>query len=239
VADRSGSAGRPPGRGQPNPYIVVGALVVVGLLVGSALAFSQAPRPSPPRSTSAPPTGDAGSLPPPETGTPDVGGSLSPGGSGGAGSPGGSPSVRIDPSLLAILPSDVGGLVVTEDPQTEALDASDPSHASDLDGIARAVVADPSTSDLGVASVVRLRQGVFSEAYYRSWRETFDQGVCSRAGGVAGSAETVIAGRQAFVGHCSEGVLTYHVYLADRNIIVSVMSLGEARLGEKLVAGIR
>ena len=239
MTNRSGSAGRPPRRGQPNPYVVVGALVVLGVLVGSALAFSQSPRPSPTRGTSATETGDAGSLPPPETGTPDVGQASPSSPATASGSAGGSPSVRIDPSLLAVLPTDVGGLAVTEDPQTEALDASDPSHAADLDAIARAVVANPSTSDLGVASVVRLRQGVFSDGYYRSWRETFDQGVCSRAGGVAGSAETVIGGRQAFVGHCSEGVLTYHVYLPDRNLIVSVMSLGDARLGEKLVAAIR
>jgi len=236
VANRSGPAGRPPRRGQPNPYIVAGALVALGLFVGSVLAISQPPRPSPTPPIAA--TGEAGSLPPPETGTPDVAATSSVGSPPASGIVSGSPSVRIDPSLLLILPSDVGGLTVSEDPQTEQLDASDTSHAADLDAIARAVVASPSTSDLGVASVVRLRQGIFSDAYFRSWRETFDEGVCSRAGGVAGSAKTSIAGRQTYVGHCAEGVLTYHVYLPDRNVIVSVMSLGDQRLGEKLVEGI-
>ena len=236
MAPRSGPSGRPPRRGQPNPVVLIGALVVVGVLVGSVIAITQQPQASP-RPTTAPPTGEAGSLPPPLTGTPDVG--TSPTASGSEAASAQSRSVRIDPSLLAVLPSDVGGLAVVEDPQTESLDASDPSHAADLDAIARAIVASPSTSDLGVASVVRLKPGVYSDAYYRSWRETFDEGVCSQAGGVAGSAETTIAGRQSFVGHCSGGVLTYHVYLADRGLIVSVMSLGDQRLGEQLVAGIR
>jgi hypothetical protein len=237
VASRSDSAGRQPRRGQPNPYIVVGALVVVGLLVGSVLALTQAPRPS--AAPTATPTGEAGSLPPPETGTPGPAQSASAGNPGSSDAGSGSPSVRIDPSLLAILPSDIGGLTVSEDPQTEALDASDPSHATDLAAIARAVVASPSTNDLGVASVVRLQPGIVSDAYFRSWRETFDAGVCSQAGGVGGSAEATIGGRQAFVGHCTGGVLTYHVYLPDRNVIVSVMSLGDQRLGEKLIEGIR
>ena len=80
---------------------------------------------------------------------------------------------------------------------------------------------------------------MYSDDYYRSWRETFDQGACSQAGGVAGSAETTIAGHTSFIGHCTGGVLTYHAYLASGDVIVSVTSLGDRRLGERIVEGLQ
>jgi hypothetical protein len=153
--------------------------------------------------------------------------------------PSSSGSVRIDSSLLAHLPSTVGGLALIEDPDTESHDAADPAHAVDLAGLAVAIAADPSTGNLAVASVVWLKPGIYSDAYFRSWRETFDTGACSQAGGVAGSAESVIAGHRTFIGHCAGGVLTYHVYLTAPDIIVSISSIGERRLGELIVQGLR
>ena len=110
-------------------------------------------------------------------------------------------------------------LGLIEDPETESHDAADASHAADLAGLAVAVAADQSSGDLAVASVVRLKPGVFSDDYYRSWRDTFDQGACSQAGGVAGSAETTIAGHPSFIGHCTGGVLTYHTYLPSGDVM--------------------
>lgn len=153
--------------------------------------------------------------------------------------PSASGSVRIDPSLLAHLPSTVGGLALIEDPDTESHDAADPAHAVDLAGLAVAVAADPSTGDLVVVSIVRLKPGIYSDAYFRSWRETFDTGACSQAGGVAGTAEALIADHRTFIGHCTGGVLTYHVYLPATGSIVSISSIGERRLGELVVQGLR
>jgi hypothetical protein len=209
--------------------------VVIGVLVGSILAVMQLPRPSPTPLGKA--TVDAGSPSPPATGTP--GSTISPASSTSSTAPSASASIPIDPSLLGVLPAEVGGLPLTEDPATEATDAADPAHTVDLAALARGIVADPASGNLSVASVVRLKQGVYTDAYYRSWRDTFDEGVCSRAGGVAGSAESTIAGRTVFIGHCNQGVLTYHVYLAERGLIASIMSLGDKRLGEQLVRGIR
>lgn len=229
-------AGRRPDRGpRPGPALTLGVFVVIGIAIGTAVAVGQRPStPSPSRF--APPTGSSGVLPAPATGIPFSG-------SGGLSSAaGGQPtngSVPIDSSLLASLPSTVSGLALVEDVDTESHDAADPAHAADLAGLAVAIVADPSSADLAVASVVRLKPAVYSDAYFRSWRETFDAGACSQAGGVAGSAEAVIAGRRAFIGHCVGGVLTYHVYLPAGETIVSISSIGERRLGEHIVEGLR
>ncbi len=224
------AARRPGGGSRPGPALTLGVFVVVGIAIGTAVAVGQRPTPTP-SPTRFVPTGSSGALPPPVTGRPSA---------SFGGQPSGVPgSVRVDPSLLAVLPSTVAGLALVQDPDTESHDAADPSHAADLAGLAVAIVADSSTADLAIASVVRLRPGVYSDAYFRSWRETFDTGACSQAGGVAGSAEAVIAGRRAFIGHCSGGLLTYHVYLPGDDSIVSISSIGERRLGERIVEGLR
>jgi hypothetical protein len=221
---------RPARPRRANPALTLGVFVVIGIAIGTAVAVGQ-PSPAAPSPTrAAPPSGIAGSLPPPVTGVP----STSP-----PAQPSASDSVPIDPSLLAQLPSSVDGLALVEDRDTESQDAADPSHLVDLAGLAVAIAADVSTGDLAVASVVRLKPGVYSDAYFRSWRSSFDTGVCSRAGGVAGSAEAVIAGHRTYIGHCAGGVLTYHVYLPATASLVSISSIGERRLGEKIVQGLR
>jgi hypothetical protein len=221
---------RPAGRPRPGPALTLGVFVVIGVAIGTAIAVGQRPAPTPSPTRFVPPTGTAGALPPPVTGKPS---------SASGGQPSASGSVRIDPSLLAQLPSTVGGIALVEDADTESHDAADPAHAADLAGLAVAIAADPSTPDLAVASVVRLKPGIYSDEYFRSWRETFDTGACSQAGGVAGSAESVIAGRRTFIGHCAGGVFTYHVYLPAGAAIVSISSLGARRLGELIMQGIR
>jgi len=230
--------GRRPDRGpRPGPALTIGVFIVIGIAIGTAVAVGQRPAATPPATRFVPPTGSSGVLPPPVTGRPsaDSGGPSS----SARGQPLASGSVRIDSSLLDSLPATVSGLALIEDVDTESHDAADPAHAGDLAGLAVAVVADPSTADLAIASVVRLKPGIYSDAYFRSWRETFDVGACSQAGGVAGSAEAVIAGRRAFIGHCGGGVLTYHVYLPLDEAIVSVSSIGDRRLGERILEGLR
>ena len=102
-----------------------------------------------------------------------------------------------------------------------------------------AVVIDPASGDFAYGSVIVLRPGVFDDAYFRSWRDSFDEGACSQAGGVAGHAQATIGGRTTYLGTCAGGVTTYHVRLDDLDAIVSVSSLGDSRLGEQLVAGLR
>ena len=151
----------------------------------------------------------------------------------------GSGATAIDPMLLAVLPVAVGGAALTEDPDTEAHDATDPSNAADLAAVAVAIVVDSDTGDLAVASVVRPRPGVFSDAYFGDWRATFDAGACSQAGGVTGTGTATIARHETFTATCSGGLTTFHVHLADRGLIVSVSSLGQGQFGRLIVEGLR
>ncbi|MCJ7710605.1 MAG: hypothetical protein MUQ32_07195, partial [Chloroflexi bacterium] len=106
--------------------------------------------------------------------------------------------------------------------------------------VAFAISPGASTADdVAVVSVVRLRSDVFDDAFFRSWRDSYDAAACEAAGGVAGNAEAEIDGRPTYIGTCAAGAHTYHVYLEGPNVIVSVTSVGEGRFGEQIVAGIR
>ena len=108
-----------------------------------------------------------------------------------------------------------------------------------VEGMAQAFVIDPATSDFAYSSVIALRPGVYDASYFRSWRDSFDEGACSQSGGVVGNAETTIAGRTVYIGRCDGGVSTYHVRLDERDAIVSISAFGEHRLGELLLADLR
>jgi hypothetical protein len=207
---------------------VIVAVPVAGCATGPDQTTSAGPSPS--RLVSA----DVGSPSPADPGTPS--------GSGRPASPSAvDATVPWDASLLAVLPADVEGLPLTPEADAFEASASDPDLVRDATAGAVAFVVDPATTEYAVAFVYRLRQGTFDEAWYRSWRDTFDEGVCAQAGGVTGNAEAEIGGRQTHIGSCAGGVRTYHVRLTDGgdDRIVSVQSLGEAHLGELVIAGLR
>src|SRR5207247_2152058 len=81
-----------------------------------------------------------------------------------------------------------------------------------------------------VASVARLRDPSADEAWFRGYRDSYDQSACTAAGGVAGHAESVINGRTVFIGTCAAGAITYHVRLAGGSIVLSLTSVGPDRL---------
>jgi hypothetical protein len=147
--------------------------------------------------------------------------------------------VQVDPALLDVIPSSVGGIALEYAPEASSETAADPQLAQSADAIAFAVGVDPATSDLVVASVIRPLPGVYDDLFFRGWRDSFNEGVCERAGGVSGNAQTEIDGRTVFVGTCSEGATVYHTYLGTRGVIVSVSSLGQRRLGEQLMGELR
>ena len=156
-----------------------------------------------------------------------------------SGPPSFSGSVLIDPSLLDHLPAQVDGLDVMRSPESDAAAAADPVVSQHGEAVVTALVIDPPSGDFAYATVVRLRPGVFTEELYRSWRETFDEGACSQAGGVVRVAVTTIADREVHIDSCEGGLRTYHVWLGNSRILVSVSAVGERRLGERLVEGLK
>jgi len=157
-------------------------------------------------------------------------------------SPGVGAGAQVDPGLLAFVPSSVEGVPLTFDPETSATIAADPAIARDAASLAVAFAIIPAASgvdDFAIVNVVRLRDPSKDEAWFRDWRESYDEGACSQADGVAvGHAEAEIGGGTVYIGSCAGGVLTYHTRLEQAGILVSVHALGSRRLGEKVMAGI-
>jgi hypothetical protein len=223
--------GRPRRPGGLNPTVLATILVVIGIVAGSYLALSR-PAAAPP---SASPTSAAQASQPPST-TPNA----SPSGSRAPATAVAPGAIVIDSFLLKVLPASLKGAPLVENAEAEAHDLTDPALAGQASALAAALAIDTTTSDWAYVSVVHLRVGVFSDPYFKSWRETFDSGACSQAGGVAqSSAETEIAGHKTFIGHCVGGVLTYHVHLAPSDVIVSISALGDQRFGQLVVEGLR
>lgn len=150
-----------------------------------------------------------------------------------------SPVVAYDESLLSLLPADIDGLTFEPDPDALA-ELDDKALGAAADRIAFAVISDVESGELAVTSVLHLKDGAFGDAFFRSYRDSYDVAACEPAGGKSGNAEAQIGGHRTFIGTCGSGAHTYHVYLPDRQTIVSVVSVGETRkFGERIVEGLR
>jgi hypothetical protein len=147
--------------------------------------------------------------------------------------------VAIDPSLLEHLPAQIDGLDVIRSADSDAAAVADPVVSQFGEGVVTALAIDAAAGDFAYATVVRLRPDAFSAELYRSWRDSFDQGACSQAGGVVRTAVTQISGREVHIDTCAGGLRTYHAWLPNSRILVSISSAGERKLGELLVQGLR
>jgi hypothetical protein len=151
-------------------------------------------------------------------------------------------AVALDPALLDVLPDEVAGQALQRDETTATDLAGNGGLAADIEAIAVGLYIQPGSStadDLAIVNVVRLRPGVFGDAWFRSWRSTYDEGACEVAGGVApGAAVTEIGRHETHIGSCQGGVHTYHVHLANPDRIVSITAAGEGRFGERVVGGL-
>ena len=192
---------------------------------GLALVVAACQPPTPP-GTATPPA----SQPPPASSV------AAPSGSAGSSVvPGSAGSVAIDMGLLSLLPASVDGHPIEESPEAAAESATDAALAEHAQSIAVGVSVDPATDTFVVASVVKLKPGVFDDEFYRDWRDSFDEGVCGQAGGVVGNAEAQIDGRTVYIGTCAGGVHTYHVHLEEPDAIVSLNVVGDATVGQELL----
>lgn len=137
--------------------------------------------------------------------------------------------------LLGLLPAAVDGHPIEPSQDAAAESATDAALADHAQSIAVGVSVDPATDTFVVASVVKLKPGVFDDAFYRDWRDSFDEGVCGQAGGVIGNAEAEIDDRTVYIGTCAGGVHTYHVHLENPDAIVSLNVVGDATSGQELM----
>jgi hypothetical protein len=144
----------------------------------------------------------------------------------------------VDESLSAHLQEVVDGLAFEASPGSDAVAAADPSVVANGEAVLTRLAIDPLTGEFAHATLVRLRPGVFDDAWFRQWRDTFTAGACGQAGGVAGNAEAQLGGRTVYIGSCAGGARTYHTWLPDSRVIVSVTSVGERRLGEQVMEGL-
>jgi hypothetical protein len=147
--------------------------------------------------------------------------------------------VTLDPTVLAFLPETVNGIPVTEsvDEATQALsDESLPRIATSVDA---AVAVDTASGNLVYAWVVRLRPEKFTDEIYRQWRDSYDEGACSGAGGVTGNAEATIDARTVFITSCVQSLRAYHVWLQDQGILISASATGDGKFGELLMDNLR
>ena len=143
----------------------------------------------------------------------------------------------MDPALLALLPDAIGTATVKVEPDAFAEAVGDASFVGNVDRAAFAIVMD--TEDWASGVVAHLRPGVYSDALFRDWRDSYDEGACGQSGGVSAHAQVELGGRPAFITTCTGGLRVYHAYVPERDVIVSLLSFGERRFGEQLVAGIR
>jgi hypothetical protein len=142
-----------------------------------------------------------------------------------------------EPSLLSVLPGDLGGVEVAHEPLAFVDAAADTAFARNVEAAAFGVVFDG--EDLASAVVARPNPGVFSDAFFRDWRDSYNEGACAQSGGVVGNAESVIGERTVYIGTCAGGLRTYHAWIESRGLLVSAFSLGDRRFGEQLLAGLR
>jgi len=147
--------------------------------------------------------------------------------------------VAVDPSLLAILPDEVDGLPITENRDGEAAALGDPLLTEVASAIAAGSAFDATTDEFVYAVIVRLLPGAMDGAVFRDWRDSYDEGACSQADGVLSHAETQLGGRTVYIGTCTGGLRTYHLWLEERGVLVSASAVGERRLGEQLVENLR
>ena len=156
-----------------------------------------------------------------------------------SGSPTATPAVALDPSLLGVLPASVSGFAVVESPEAETAALGDPQLAKVGTAMVAGIAVDATVGEFVYAVVVRLRPGTMTDAVFRDWRDSYDQGACSQASGVSGNAQTQIDGRTVYIGTCTGGVRTYHVWIPERQLLVSASSVGDRRFGETLMENLR
>ncbi len=154
-----------------------------------------------------------------------------------ASAPSGGPSV--DRDLLVVLPAKVDGITIEESPEAEATALTDPMLPLIGSSLAAGIAFDGANGDFVYGVVVRLTPGALTDDVFAAWRRSYDAGACSQADGLVGTTTSLIAGRLVHIGTCKGGLLTYHVWIKEKGLIVSASAVGARLLGERLMGSLR
>ncbi|HET7474230.1 MAG TPA: hypothetical protein VFJ71_13985 [Candidatus Limnocylindrales bacterium] len=150
-------------------------------------------------------------------------------------------SAAADPDLFTVIPiQPADGLTFQYDPDTTGRVAADKGLAKDASALAiglYTVTGQQPVADYAITSIVKLRDPLANEDWFRAYRDSYDASACAQAGGVVRHAEAPIAGRQVFIGSCAGGAFTYHLRLDAQGLVISITGVGPGRLGER-VAGL-
>lgn len=145
-------------------------------------------------------------------------------------------AVREDLTLLSLLPAEIDGAQVAVEPLGFEDALTSPDFLMSVESAAFLIlVREP---DLASGVVARIRPEYWSDAAFRSWRDSYDEGTCEPAGGVVGRAEARLGSQAVNITRCAGGVFVYHTFIQERGVVVSLFSWGEKRYGEQLMAGI-
>jgi hypothetical protein len=144
----------------------------------------------------------------------------------------------VDATLLAVLPARIADIALVASPETAAAMIADPALQGNASAVAVAGAVDPATFDLAIASVIRLRPGVYSNEFFFGWRAAYDTAACGQAGGIVGHTQQVLGSYLVDVTACAQGARTYHVHIGG-DVIISVTSAGERRFGDLMMSGLR
>jgi hypothetical protein len=146
----------------------------------------------------------------------------------------------VDPDLLAILPASVGGVPIKPDIDAATNLTKDTSLAQAASAIAvgTAGAATAQSGDFATTTIVQLRPGIYSDAFYADWRTSYDEAVCSSAGGVSSQIRQFVGQHAVDVTVCGGGARTYHTHLAG-DILVSITAIGDRLFGGLVMAGLR
>jgi hypothetical protein len=151
--------------------------------------------------------------------------------------PSGTAATTRDPSLLAILPSSVAGVPVTEEAQSFGEALADQAFVASVDRAVFLIAV--SGNDLASGVVAHLRPGIYSDKMFSDWRSSYDQGACAQSGSVVAHAQVDNPTGTTYVTTCGGGLRVFHTYLAAKGVIVSLFSTGTADLGGQLMSALK
>jgi hypothetical protein len=145
--------------------------------------------------------------------------------------------LRIDPSMLKRLPIAVGGIELTEDAETEAVELDDADLAKTVDTFAAAMAGDILDVDFLRVEIVHFRPDSQNGDVYGQWIDDFATRACSQAGGVSDSSTETINNWVVDAAICTEGVNVYTLSLGSGQYM-SMFGNGPKDLGRLLISNL-